>query len=117
MNCPRCQSRMLEVSIAKDSAKIELCPGCNGSFYQRAEFEAVLSMPRVSLERSPLRPILKAERLDGIALHRPVDCPVCGETMKRAEFSQACPVEVDVCVSHGIWLDDGELARVHDSLA
>jgi Zn-finger nucleic acid-binding protein len=36
-------------------------------------------------------------------------CPVCGEEMEIQGFED---IEIDVCPSHGIWLDNGELEKI-----
>ncbi|HEX2882470.1 MAG TPA: hypothetical protein VHO25_23275, partial [Polyangiaceae bacterium] len=37
---------------------------------------------------------------------------VCNELMNRHNFGKLSGVIVDVCVHHGVWFDDGELAQV-----
>lgn len=39
----------------------------------------------------------------------PRQCPVCQEEMDIETIED---VEIDVCVDHGVWLDNGELARL-----
>jgi Zn-finger nucleic acid-binding protein len=39
-------------------------------------------------------------------------CPVCSELMSRRNFGYSSGVIVDVCLSDGVWFDDGELAQV-----
>lgn len=39
-------------------------------------------------------------------------CPACQKTMNRQAFGRISGVVVDVCKSHGIWFDAGELAEV-----
>jgi Zn-finger nucleic acid-binding protein len=43
---------------------------------------------------------------------RYVPCPQCGRLMNRKNFAQSSGVVLDVCATHGIWLDRGELERV-----
>jgi Zn-finger nucleic acid-binding protein len=41
-----------------------------------------------------------------------INCPVCSSTLDRFVFCLDSGVTIDRCAEHGMWLDDGELARV-----
>lgn len=41
-----------------------------------------------------------------------VRCPHCPREMDRARFDQRAELVIDICASHGIWLDAGELTMV-----
>ena len=43
---------------------------------------------------------------------RYISCPVCGKLMNRKAFGRISGVVVDVCKTHGVWFDAGELAEV-----
>jgi hypothetical protein len=58
--------------------------------------------------------IVKAIRSDGDANRQgsegeAVPCPVCGVRMKRKDYASNCPVQIDECDQHGLWLDTGEI--------
>ena len=40
-----------------------------------------------------------------------VDCPVCGIAMQKRIVRDG--IEIDFCDWHGVWLDAGELERLH----
>lgn len=40
---------------------------------------------------------------------QPVSCPACGVEMRRKRFTPDCPVMIDECDAHGVWLDTGEI--------
>jgi Zn-finger nucleic acid-binding protein len=40
---------------------------------------------------------------------QPASCPVCGTVMQRKQYAANCPVRIDECAPHGIWLDTGEI--------
>ncbi len=40
------------------------------------------------------------------------NCPMCGKQMSRRNFEYRSGVIIDVCASHGLWLDLGELERI-----
>jgi Zn-finger nucleic acid-binding protein len=39
-------------------------------------------------------------------------CPECSQLMNRTNYARRSGVIVDICTSHGVWLDHGELARI-----
>jgi Zn-finger nucleic acid-binding protein len=41
-----------------------------------------------------------------------LQCPVCKKLMNRQAFGRVSGVVVDVCRSHGVWFDAGELTQV-----
>ena len=43
---------------------------------------------------------------------RYIPCPCCGKLMNRSNFARSSGVILDVCKTHGVWLDRGELQRV-----
>ncbi len=53
----------------------------------------------------PIAPIDAEQRL-----YRP--CPICGSLMHRRNYGRKSGVIVDTCRGHGVWFDDGELARI-----
>jgi hypothetical protein len=38
-----------------------------------------------------------------------VPCPVCSVEMTKKRYSTDCPVQIDECDTHGLWLDTGEI--------
>ena len=43
-----------------------------------------------------------------------IKCPACGKFMNRVNFGVRSGVIADQCVSHGIWLDSGELRKLFE---
>jgi Zn-finger nucleic acid-binding protein len=41
-----------------------------------------------------------------------IPCPDCRQLMNRKNFGNISGVLVDICKSHGIWFDTGELGRI-----
>ncbi|MBI3924915.1 MAG: zf-TFIIB domain-containing protein [Armatimonadetes bacterium] len=115
MQCPRCRKNLDTVRLSELS--IELCPGCEGSFYDFGELSRVFAHSEGQVLRSRLRATLVAEEREEIDLDRPAECPRCGQAMERNRYLSDCPVVVDQCPQHGVWLDDGELGRLMDHLA
>jgi len=112
-SCPRCRSDLVSRAIGPTSV-IE-CSACLGLWIARATFDQVVAdaEARQRVEGS-LGP-------DGSARERRIpdevrylECVVCGELMNRRNFALASGVIVDICRSHGVWFDAGELRRVLD---
>ena len=40
-------------------------------------------------------------------------CPSCLQLMNRTEILSRSGVVVDMCISHGVWFDKGELSQAH----
>lgn len=91
-----------------------LCHRCEGSFYEEAVLEALLSQP--DLRISYLRPALLTNLacpLSPEAGREKINCPSCQKQMTRESYSSENPLLVDRCgEGHGIWLDDGELGQL-----
>ncbi|MCA9778235.1 MAG: zf-TFIIB domain-containing protein [Candidatus Eremiobacteraeota bacterium] len=118
MNCPRCSTNLNEVTLPDlDETHVFLCPGCDGCWYPRKSLNEVAQAERDWLAGTEIADVLEADKLDAIDLDAPVSCPVCDEQMKRYEYALAPDVELDECVEHGIWLDDGELGVIMDKIA
>jgi len=112
---------------------MQACSRCKGSFLPASEWDTLLdtftSEPLPSdivipdeesqqQERvSPYRAaaIIRAPSSSDLDLEERVSCPTCAHEMERLEFAGITGVIVDVCRSHGIWFDRGELARVVDA--
>ena len=114
MKCPRCATEMNEVEV--NNIKVDLCPNCEGSWYDADELGQVMSVSREALQTSELSPILEEDRLDRIDVEQPLNCPKCGEAMLRYKYLITSEVTLDECHQHGIWLDDGELTKMFQFL-
>ncbi len=53
--------------------------------------------------------------LDAAVRYR--SCPSCGQVMNRKNFGRRSGVIVDVCTTHGVWFDPGELTAVLEFVA
>jgi Zn-finger nucleic acid-binding protein len=84
------------------------CPECSGSFCDVAVLKEM-----VSEAQKTLRP--EFHRKPSLSVSDPIKylrCPTCDELMNRHNFGQASGVILDVCLAHGVWFEDGELAQV-----
>lgn len=94
--CPRC-GEVLDRVFGGVSA----CPRCQGAWVTQATLDAAFGNPRWPAGQN-------------LWWHQSLDCPECA--MEGAVSTMAARrsdvVMVDVCPSHGLWLDAGELARL-----
>ena len=132
--CPRCHDVRL-IQFALGEVALQACGRCQGSFLAATEWDNLLdsfekrplpedlviseapARPAESFGASPYREATpgpaEAERARSEPnLDEPVSCPTCEAVMERLEFSGVSNIIVDVCKSHGIWLDGGELSLV-----
>lgn len=110
MICPRCRKTLTEVEVGAQQAWV--CQSCDGALI--GDLEALLSLSEEQLRSSPLLECLFSDHPQQNLLPE-IWCPTCQEKMNREFYAQTSQVEVDRCpAGHGVWLDDGELARIYD---
>jgi len=105
--CPECRSLLL--TFHGTCGKLLDCPKCGGQFVDLALLQALLeeretygsALPRREPASNPL-----AQRV------RYLPCPSCGDLMNRKNFGGTSGIIVDLCHTHGMWFDPGELPRV-----
>ena len=112
LRCPRCTGRLERVDLG--SVHVEQCARCLGCFIRTEDFGELLDQ-----EESGKHVQIAFVPPDGRALPRQtllalVRCPHCPREMDRARFDQRAELVIDICPSHGIWLDAGELPMVLD---
>ncbi len=114
MKCPRCQTEMQEIDF--EGCRIDICPNCEGSWYDMDELAEIMELPLDTLESSSLSPILVGDKHDKVDLNAPLQCPRCGQNMNRFRYLGTSEVWLDECPTHGVFLDDGELTQMLDAL-
>ena len=108
--CPRCHIALDLIEV--DGERVLMCQGCEGVMLRKLDH--VMELSEQQLRDSPACETLFADHPE-VDLLPPVLCPVCRQPMRRYVYSTDSGVAVDSCVSgHGIWLDDGELAKIYD---
>ncbi len=117
--CPACDDghRLQSRPLEERGLSVLECGSCAGLWVGNEVFERLASNaeevraavaalgggnPATAV---PIAPIDPAQRL-----YRP--CPVCGSLMHRRNYGRKSGVIVDTCRGHGVWFDDGELARI-----
>ena len=107
LRCPRCAVGLAARRYAE--LEVEECDRCGGLFLTPVMLDRVVKSRdqptglRLALPERP--PFLEHEV-------RYLHCPECNRLMNRQAFGRISGVVVDVCRSHGVWFDAGELTQV-----
>jgi Zn-finger nucleic acid-binding protein len=126
--CPRCGTEARLVPFGLGEAALQACPRCKGLFVSAIDWDTLLTvfaqepLPDIVVPDAegvstygPYRSAPTSNR-EPIDLEPPIRCPTCNETMERLEFGVMTHVIIDVCATHGVWLDAGELERIIESV-
>lgn len=111
--CPRCRTPLLALGIAP-SATIHACPRCHGILVGPRAWCTLVARPELApaiAAKLPAREARPAELIPMLA------CPACSREMERGRFGASSNIVIDVCLTHGIWLDSGEVVAVADHAA
>jgi Zn-finger nucleic acid-binding protein len=107
LHCPRCTRGLAARRYAE--LEVEECDGCGGLFLTPGMLDRVVRCRDQStglrLALPQPKPFLEQEV-------RYLLCPACDKLMNRQAFGRISGVVVDVCRSHGVWFDAGELTQV-----
>jgi Zn-finger nucleic acid-binding protein len=105
--CPRCQSRLVVREYAETT--VDECDRCGGLFLAPAMMDRVVAARDLSTGLRLALPKRQAKRETAVKY---INCPICNKLMNRQAFGRISGVVVDVCKSHGVWFDAGELSEV-----
>lgn len=105
--CPRCSMSLIVEDYA--DTPLDECSQCGGVFVEAWILDRLAEAreARLSLAISlPERPLHRETEV------RYLRCPRCQTLMNRKIFGRSSGIAVDVCKTHGMWFDAGELAAV-----
>lgn len=111
--CPRCRTPLLALGIAP-AATIHACPGCHGILVGARAWCTLVARPELA---PAIAAKLPARASPPSELVRLLQCPACAREMERGRFGASSNIVIDVCLSHGIWLDSGEVTAVAEHAA
>jgi Zn-finger nucleic acid-binding protein len=113
--CPRCTTPtpLLALGIAP-SATIHACPSCHGILVGARAWCTLVARPELA---PAIAAKLPARAAPPSELVRMLRCPACAREMERGRFGNSSNIVIDVCLTHGIWLDSGEVVAVADHAA
>jgi Zn-finger nucleic acid-binding protein len=112
MDCPRC--RLLLAAAEYEGEEVHFCGSCWGYWLTRSQLDRIVSGVKYRFGEGESQSIHKALVTDGDANRQgseieAVPCPVCGVEMGKTKYETSCPVKIDECDRHGLWLDTGEI--------
>ena len=96
-------------AVTLGSLSLLECPACDGLWLDAASFERICAEHEAQaavLHRSTGTASVRGQRVS----YRP--CVTCGTMMNRVNFARLSGVIVDVCRTHGTFLDAGELQQI-----
>ena len=108
--CPRCREAMQALRLGTTAA--QECAACGGLWLDP---ESLQQLVNAREDRGGVVSVLAARVPTATTppdVIRYVPCPQCEKLMNRKNFAQSSGVVLDVCSTHGVWLDRGELERV-----
>ncbi len=111
--CPRCKSALDRISLDENTVA-HRCRRCLGSFFDIHDWSVLIDrtvagapLPLANFDALPAgRELPKSLLVEGAA------CSRCRRPMERITFAARSHVVVDICASHGMWLDAGELVAL-----
>jgi Zn-finger nucleic acid-binding protein len=112
MDCPRCN--LLLADAEYEGQQVQFCGTCWGYWMTRSQLDQIVGAAMYRFGSEEVRTVADVLRSDGDANRQgterdKVRCPVCSGEMKQGNFRRDCPVRVDECDQHGLWLDTGEI--------
>ena len=112
MDCPRC--RLLLADAEYEGQHVHFCGTCWGYWLTRSQLDQIVTGLTYRFSEAETQTIADTLGSEGDANRQgsereAVRCPVCSVEMNRKAFKSDCPVQVDECAQHGLWLDTGEI--------
>jgi Zn-finger nucleic acid-binding protein len=107
LQCPRCRAEMQSLMLG--TTKVRECGACGGLWMDPQDLQRLADAKE---QHSAIIAVLAAHVPAAPSLPdviRYLPCPECGKLMNRSNFAKSSGVVLDVCRTHGAWLDRGEL--------
>ena len=111
-DCPRC-SLPLQIEVYEET-DVFFCTSCWGHWVDFGAFSTILQNEVYTFSKEDTESILKkwARQEAGVDETSVITCPDCGKKMRQMNFADDCPVLVDRCDDHGVWLDCAEIKEI-----
>lgn len=113
-DCPRC--RLGLQSEEYEGAKVLFCGNCWGHWVTFEALAMIMASDQYQFSESEAATCLFGKWADANEEDpQPLDaalCPDCQQEMTTGPFSADCPIEVDRCARHGMWLDTSEVKQL-----
>jgi Zn-finger nucleic acid-binding protein len=113
--CPVCDTGMSTLNIGHGNTfLIERCETCLGIFFDPGEVRGILDRlvgNVYEVDRDRIEQLIN-EQFEWKPQGPYVKCPICRALMSRKIYGVKSGVVVDMCRSHGSWIDGGELGQL-----
>ena len=113
--CPHCNKSLQVIDLnLNGSFLIERCADCFGLFFDPGKIETLLENSVSNVFNSNWRHLdaINKDRYQGNKKVKYIKCPACHAFMSRVNFGYRSGVVIDRCITHGIWLDSGEITHL-----
>lgn len=115
MDCPRCKLGLTDMIYEGEAVKY--CGTCWGYWMRRRQLDKIVDGAMYKFSKKESKQIRRTLKTRGDVDRQGnesglIDCPSCKKVMERKKFHYQCPVEIDECTEHGIWLDTGEIKEL-----
>ncbi|WP_372368215.1 zf-TFIIB domain-containing protein [Candidatus Uabimicrobium sp. HlEnr_7] len=111
MDCPRCNLAMIPTKY--ENKNVLCCQSCWGYWLSTNQLDSILHTLVYKFDENEKQKILHDLSKGNLAVPANKDgkikCPQCQGVMIKKPYSSSCPIIVDECSLHGVWLDTGEL--------
>ena len=111
MDCPTCAATL--VPVHREGIEVDTCPDGHGSWLDAGELQRAVdatAAPRSDEEKAHARATFDRDTAGEEAAPARA-CLRCGEQMLRTEYDEWSGVVIDICPTHGVWMDHEELER------
>lgn len=112
MDCPRCVLSLLRQEY--EGENVFFCGTCWGYWLTREQLDNIVKKVQYKFNKYERDIVLTTLTTEGDvdrqgSEKQPINCPECGTLMDRKKYASGCPLKIDECQEHGIWLDTGEI--------
>jgi Zn-finger nucleic acid-binding protein len=97
-----------------EGEEVHFCGTCWGYWLTRSQLDQIVAGVKYRFGEREVEAIAETLGSHGDANRQgfereAVPCPVCGGQMQKKTYAANCPVQIDECDQHGLWLDTGEI--------
>ncbi|MHC4665639.1 MAG: zf-TFIIB domain-containing protein [Planctomycetota bacterium] len=112
MDCPRCGLSLRKMEY--EGEEVSFCGTCWGFWLKRAQLDNIVNNVQYKFSEYEKDAVLRTFTRDGDADRQGserevIKCPECSQTLAKKKYDPGCPVIIDECAEHGVWLDTGEI--------
>lgn len=112
MDCPRCRLSLAESEY--EGQRVHFCGNCWGYWLSRNKLIRIARGVEYRFSKQETKAVENVFATAGDANRQgdeeaSIACPECGQAMETKPYTDRCPVQIDECEEHGIWLDTGEI--------